>query len=290
MAGPAGYAGRELLVVKLGGTTLAEQRAVLEEVASVSATHDLVIVHGGGKRVTEWLARLDVETRFEAGLRVTDDRALEVAVAVLRGVVNTELVATLRNLGADAVGLSGVDGGLLIAERIPSLGRVATVVGARPTVLYALFAAGKLPVVAPLATDENGIVCNVNADEVAAGLAAGLHARLILLTDADGVRGADGKRIPSLDAAMAERLIEQGVIGSGMVPKVRSGLRALALAQTDELADSAAGARASIEVVIADGAAPAALSRALDDPSFGTRLRAAAGRAPDSRGSRASGG
>jgi acetylglutamate kinase len=272
------------VVVKLGGTTLAEQRAVLQEVASLSATTDLVIVHGGGKRLTEWLARLGVESRFENGLRVTDDRALEVAIAVLRGVVNAELVATLRSLGADAAGLSGVDGGLLIAERIHALGRVATVVGARPAVLYALMAAGKLPVVAPLATDEDGAICNVNADDVAAGLAGGLHARLVLLTDADGVRGAEGRRIPSLDAQEAERLIAEGVIGGGMVPKVRSGLRALAWAEA--ALEGTAGP--SIEVVIADGSAPNALRRALDDPSFGTRLRAAAGSAR--RGTFAGGG
>jgi acetylglutamate kinase len=270
---------RELLVVKLGGTTLAEQRSVLEEIAALSASWDVVVVHGGGKRLTEWLGRLGVETRFEAGLRVTDDAALEVAVAVLDGVVNSELVATLRSLGADAAGLSGVDGGLLIAERIPALGRVATVVGARPALLYALFAAGKVPVVAPLATDEAGEICNVNADDVAAGLAGGLNARLILLTDADGVRGADGQRIPSLDPTEAERLIEDGVIGGGMVPKVRSGLRALAWAKA-AAEGSPAPPVPSIEVVIADGGAPAALRRALDDLSFGTRLRAAAGSAP----------
>lgn len=271
-------------MVKLGGTTLAEQRPVLKEVAALSVTKDVVVVHGGGKRLTEWLGRLGVKTRFENGLRVTDDDALEVAVAVLRGVVNAELVATLRSLGADAAGLSGIDGGLLICERVPALGRVATVVGARPALLYALLAAGKLPVVAPLATDEDGVICNVNADDVAAGLAGGLNARLVLLTDADGVRGASGRRIPALDAAEAERLIADGVIGGGMVPKVRSGLRALAWAEA-----SMEGSRApSIEVVIADGGAPGALSRALDDPSFGTRLRAAAGSAP--RGTSADGG
>ena len=254
--------GRELLVVKIGGTTFAEQRGALADVAAVAASQDVILVHGGGKRLTEWLERTGVTSHFVGGLRHTDDAALEVAVAVLRGIVNTELVAALRALGADAVGLSGVDGGLLIAERVPGLGRVATVTGARPGTLYALLADEKLPVIAPLATDEDGFVCNVNADDVAAGLAGGLGARLILLTDSDGVRGADGARIPSLDAEAAERLIGEGVIATGMVPKVRASLRALE--------------ESCPEAVIADGSAPAPLSRALDDPSFGTRLRRAA--------------
>jgi acetylglutamate kinase len=260
---------RELLVVKLGGTTLADQRSVLEEVAGVAATRDVVLVHGGGKRLTEWLDRLGVESHFADGLRVTDDAALEVALAVLRGVVNGELVAALQGMGTDAVGISGIDGGLLIAERVPDLGRVATVTGARPGVLYALFANDKIPVVAPLALDEDGVICNVNADDVAAGLAGGLRARLVLLTDTDGVRDAKGRRLATLDAAAAEKLIADGIISGGMVPKVRAGIQAL----------SWSGG----EAVIADGAAHAALSRALDDPGFGTRLRAEAGPAPKNR-------
>ena len=184
----------EILVVKLGGTTIAEQSQVLEEVAAVARHRPVVLVHGGGKRITEWLERLGVPSRFEGGLRVTDAQSLEVAAAVLRGVVNSELVAGLRDLGVDAVGLSGVDGGLLVAERIPHLGLVASVVGLRRDLLDAILVGGQVPVVAPLARDADGIVCNVNADDAAAGIAAGLGARqLVLLTDVDGVRDADGR-------------------------------------------------------------------------------------------------
>ena len=195
----------EILVLKLGGTTLAEQQQVLAEVAAVARRRPVVIVHGGGKRMTEWLDRLGVPTRFEGGLRVTDGQALEVAAAVLRGVVNSELVAALRDLGVDAVGLSGVDGGLLIAERVPGMGLVAHVVGIRRDLLDAILVTGQVPVVAPLARDEGGIVCNVNADDAAAGLAAGLGARqLVLMTDVDGIRGADGTKVATLTAAEAE--------------------------------------------------------------------------------------
>jgi acetylglutamate kinase len=246
-------------VIKLGGTTLAEQRPVLEEIAARTGQERLIVVHGGGKRLTEWLARMGVESRFEGGLRVTDDAALEVAIAVLRGVVNAELVTTLRGLGADAVGLSGVDGGLLRGPRMAGLGRVVAPSSVRAGVLHALIDSGALPVVAPLALDDDGLICNVNADDAAATLAGALDARLVLLTDTDGVRDANGQRIPTLSAEESERLIADGTIGAGMVPKVRCAQRALELG--------------SVEVVIADGGARSALSHALGDPGFGTRWR-----------------
>lgn len=252
-----------LVVVKLGGTTVAEQAAVLAEVAAVARTRPVVVVHGGGVQVTDWLARLGVPTRFEDGLRVTDEASIEVVAAVLRGAVNTALVAALRERGADAVGLSGVDGGLLVAERTPGKGLVATVVDVRRSLLDALLVDGRVPVVAPLACDESGTVCNVNADDVAAGLARGLGAdHLVLLTDTDGVRGPGGERLARLDAATIEAAIDDGTIGAGMVPKVRAAVAAVA-------------GRGAGSVVIADGGAPRALERALADDDFGTRLVAA---------------
>jgi acetylglutamate kinase len=251
----------EILVLKLGGTTIADQRQVLAEVASISRRRPVVIVHGGGQRISEWLDRLGVKSQWEGGLRVTDAAALEVAAAVLRGVVNSELVAALRDLSVDAVGLSGVDGGLLIAERVPGLGLVAHVVGLRRDLLDSILVAGQVPVVAPLARDDQGVVCNVNADDVAAGIAAGLGARqLVLMTDVDGVRGSDGRRIDTMTAEEAEALIENGVISGGMVPKIRAALAALTFPGS--------------EAIIADSGAERALERALDDAAFGTRIRA----------------
>ena len=253
----------EILVIKLGGTTIADQQQVLEEVAAVARRRPVVLVHGGGKRITEWLERLGVPSKFEGGLRVTDAQSLEVAAAVLRGVVNSELVAGLRDLGVDAVGLSGVDGGLLIAERIPHLGLVATVAGLRRDLLDAILVAGQVPVVAPLARDAEGIVCNVNADDAAAGIAAGLGARqLVLLTDVDGVRDADGRKLDTLTVAEADHLIESGVIAGGMVPKIRAALSALGW-------DGA-------EAIIADASARTTRSTARSsDRAFGTRITAA---------------
>jgi acetylglutamate kinase len=249
----------ELVVVKLGGTTLAENAAVLEDVARQRDRRSLVLVHGGGNRLSDWLTRLGIESRFEAGRRITDDAALEVALAVFGGLVNGELVAALNRAGVPAVGLTGIDGGLLAGRRLPGLGRVARVVGASPAPLYALLAAGLMPVVAPLALDDDGAICNVNADEVAAGLAGALGARLVLLTDTEGVLDARGRRVPLLDELTAEQLMTEGVIRDGMLPKVRGALAALRLGAT--------------EVVIADGRASRAVGRALADETFGTRLR-----------------
>ena len=259
----------EVLVIKLGGTTLADQAQVLDEVAQLARKRPVVLVHGGGKRITDWLERLGVPSRFEGGLRVTDAASLEVAAAVLRGVVNSELVSDLRDRGVDAIGLSGVDGGFLIAERIPHLGLVAHVTGIRRDMLDSLLVAGQVAVVAPLARDEQGVVCNVNADDAAAGIAAGLGARqLVLMTDVDGIRDAAGEKIAVLTAPEAERLIADGVIRGGMVPKIRAALQAV------EWSGS--------EAVIADSSAPDALTRALSDPTFGTRITAGAGPAPAS--------
>jgi acetylglutamate kinase len=252
----------EVLVVKLGGTTIEEQQGVLAEIAAVARQRPVVVVHGGGRRLTDWLDRLGVPTRFEQGRRVTDDAAIEVATAVLGGLVNGELVAALRSHGADAVGLTGVDGGLLNGERVPGLGRVARVVGVDHDLLDSLLVAGRVPVVAPLVRDEAGIVCNVNADEAAAGIAADIGARqTVLLTDVPAVLDATRQPIRSLAADTARALIADGTIAGGMIPKVEAALAALGPSPTPET-----------EVVIADGRAPDALLRALGDRSFGTRV------------------
>lgn len=248
----------ELVVIKLGGTTLAEEHATLAGVAELAGAHRMVLVHGGGKRLTDWLERLGLESRFEEGRRVTDDAALEVALAVLGGLVNGELVAELLRLGAPAVGLTGVDGGLLVSERIADLGRVGRIVGARPSVLYALLAAEQLPVVASLALDEQGEIVNVNADEAAAGLAGALGARLVLLTDTDGVLDDGGRRIDRLDELTAEQLLSEGVIAGGMVPKVKAALAVLRSGGSG--------------VVIADGRAKGVVGRALAGADIGTRV------------------
>ena len=253
------------VVVKLGGTTIAEQQDVLREIAAERQQRPVVVVHGGGKRLTSWLERLGVESRFDDGLRVTDEATLEVAVAVLGGVVNTELVVALRHLGADAVGVRGVDGALITGSRSARLGRVIAEPQTDGTLLTTLLETGRLPVVAPMGIDDEGLLCNVNADDAAAAISASLGGELLLLTDTDGVRDADGERIGELTPAAAERLIESGTIAGGMVPKVRSALRALGPGSHAERA------------VIADGRSRAALHGALYGDG-GTGFRVSHGR------------
>lgn len=255
------------VVVKLGGAPLGESAGLLAELAELHHRLPLVVVHGGGNRVTSWLERLGVPTRFEEGRRVTDEAALEVATAVLRGAVNVELVAALRRSGADAVGICGVDGGLLAGRRLAGLGRVVEIAGIQRELLDTLLEAGRLPVVAPLALDEQGTVCNVNADDVAVAIARELGAaHLVLLTDTDGVRDAGGRRVVILEPSAVAVLVESGVIDGGMIPKVRAAL--------DAVADGGAAA-----AVIADGSIPGAIGRSLADPGFGSRAQAATGAA-----------
>jgi acetylglutamate kinase len=241
----------DTVVVKLGGTTIVEEQAVLGEIAIEQRERPVIVVHGGGKRLTVWLDRLGVKSHFDDGLRVTDEPALEVAVAVLGGLVNAELVTALRGLDADAVGVRGVDGGLISGPRSKRLGRVIAEPRTDAALLGTLLDGGRLPVVAPMGIDDDGLLCNVNADDAAASISAAVGGELLLLTDTDGVRGADGERIEELSPGAAEQLIASGVIAGGMVPKVRSALRALGPGSQAERA------------VIADGRSAAALHDAL---------------------------
>lgn len=245
MSGPA--------VVKLGGTTIAEQEDVLHEIVVEQRQRPVVVVHGGGKRLSTWLERMGVESRWDAGRRVTDDATLEVFLAVISGIINAELTEAMASLGAPAVGVRGIDGGMVRGPRAAGLGRVISEPRADATFLETILGAGYLPVVSPMGLDEHGRICNVNADDAAAALSAALGGELLLLTDTDGVRGGDGTRIPQLTPETAARLVDDGVIAGGMLPKVAAALRAIG-----------PGSRA-VRAVIADGRTPRALHRALHE-------------------------
>ncbi len=151
------------------------------------------MIHGGGNEVERWSRRLGLEPRTHDGLRVTDPETLEVAIAVLGGLVNTQLVAALTSAGRSAVGLTGADAGLLrVRRRDPQLGEVGEVTGADPAILEALIAAGQLPVVASIGLDDAGSLLNVNADEAAGAIAAARGGVLLLCTDVAGVQ-LDGR-------------------------------------------------------------------------------------------------
>ena len=252
------------ILIKLGGTLLDEagQRASLAaQIARVPGLgHQAVVVHGGGKQMTRFLAERGVESRFVDGLRVTSPDVIDAVVKVFAGSVNKSLVSSLIAAGAPAVGLSGIDGVLAEARQLrPELGAVGEIVRTNPGVLDALVAGGFLPVVACVAGDRSGAVFNVNADQMAVACAAGYQAaRLLFLTDVDGVRGADGGTLPVLTEAGARQLIADGVATGGMQAKLNSACAALA-----------AGVG---EVVIAPGAAPAVIERLLGGIALGTRI------------------
>jgi acetylglutamate kinase len=235
----------DILVAKIGGSTLGAHDTTLEDVVALQRRGlSPVVVHGGGALISEWLKLHGVPTRFERGLRVTDERTLEVVVAVLAGVVNKGLVAALSAAGGRAVGLSGADGGLLKArlvdEKLGFVGEVAEV-DTRP--LLDLLDDGFVPVVATVAVEwrgdaPTGQLLNINADTAAGAVAQALAARwLVFLTDVPGIRDRDGKTVSALSAARANALSEAGVIQGGMIPKVEACLGAAGLGCRSVIAD-----------------------------------------------------
>ncbi len=218
------------LVIKLGGSTLENQRDALEDIVWLRGLGARpVLIHGGGAEINEWLARLGIPSRFERGLRVTDAQTLDVVRMVLTGKVNGELVCMLGQLGGRAVGLTGLDGALLRARVLtPTLGFVGVVTSVDPGLVDTLSAAGYIPVVAPLALGEDGSILNVNADDAAADLACGLRAaKLLYLSDVPGILDASGALLSTLTDAQVRALIADGTIYGGMIPKAEACLRAL---------------------------------------------------------------
>ncbi|HRC62831.1 MAG TPA: acetylglutamate kinase [Dehalococcoidia bacterium] len=217
------------IVVKIGGSTLGAEDTTLDDVVALhQAGERVAVVHGGGAMITDWLTRLDVPSEFVDGLRSTSAEAMEVVVAVLRGVINTQLVAAIVQRGGRAVGLSGVDGGVVRAERYdPRLGYVGRVTSVDGAFLGALMEAGAIPVIAPVGLEAPEQPLNINADTVAGEVARAVGARqLVFLTDVDGLLDGDGALIPALDAERAEALRAAGTLSGGMIPKVEACFRA----------------------------------------------------------------
>ncbi len=223
------------VLVKIGGS-LAEDRRALSELCSALAEFsrsgaDLALVHGGGKEINRNLELLAEKPRFEGGLRVTDEPAMKMVEMTLSGWVNKELVRLLLGEGCRAVGISGVDGGQFVARKrggTPDLGRVGKIVSADGALVEHLWAGGWLPVVSPVSNDDERRPLNINADEAASALAVALKAdKLLFVSDVPGVM-RDGETIPELDEAKIAKLVEEGVISGGMIPKTRSCLEGIA--------------------------------------------------------------
>ena len=236
----------EVTVVKIGGSTLGSQDTTFEDVAYLQQQGGrLVIVHGGGKLVTEWLTRQGTPTRFVRGERVTDKAALDMVTAVLGGLVNKEIVATINSLGGRAVGICGADGALVQARlRDDEMGYVGTVAKVDVGPLEMLLESGYIPVVAPLGLyaferpSEAPRLLNINGDTLAGEIAAAIGAeRVIFLTDVAGICDQQGRLLPHLSSEEAEALMASGEASGGMIPKIKGCLRALSKASLARIID-----------------------------------------------------
>jgi acetylglutamate kinase len=250
-------------LVKLGGTLLdsPETRARLaREIAAFAQSAEVAVVHGGGKQMTRYLSERGVESKFVNGLRVSTPEVIDALLKVLAGTVNQELVAALAGAGARPVGLTGLDGGISIAEQLsPELGAVGKPVRSNPELLDLLCSNGYLPVVACLGGGPNGEIYNVNADQMAISCAAAFRAdRLFFLTDVDGVRDGSGKIAPVLTPSCIDELVANGIATGGMQAKLESAKAALACGVG--------------EIVIAPGQVPGIVAMLAAGEKTGTRI------------------
>ena len=234
------------IVVKIGGSTLGDHDTTLEDLVTLQRQGNFpVVVHGGGRLITDWMARQGIRPRFIRGLRVTDARSLDIVVAVLTGLINKDLVASISALGGKAIGLSGVDGGMLQARiEDPELGLVGRVVEVNSEPINVVLAAGYIPVIAPVAVrcedepNHDAALLNVNADSAAGEIAAAMGAhRLLFLTDVEGVLDSSRRLIPRLTARQARGLMRSNVVDGGMVPKLEACLTALKQNSVSQILD-----------------------------------------------------
>lgn len=232
----------EAVVIKIGGNVLPHREAFCDDVKALwQAGIFTVIVHGGGKAVTDMEETLGREASFVQGLRVTDADALELVQMVLAGKVNSDLVAMLQGHGVDAIGLTGADGQLLMAEprnKPSGLGYVGEVKEVSMGMFVVVAEAQMVPVIAPLGITEDGQLLNINADTVAGEIAQAFPAEhFVLLTDVPGVQDKDGRVLASLSEARARQLIRNGTISGGMIPKVTACIDALKEVPTAHIVD-----------------------------------------------------
>ena len=223
------------VVVKIGGSTLGNHDTTIEDLVTLQKVGiPVVVVHGGGREINDWLSRLNISSNFAHGLRVTDLETLKVVTAVLSGLINKELVSVIWRLGGMAVGISGADGNLIQAKNItPELGYTGEELNVDVSILQALLTAKYIPVVAPICiglfdTSEETNLINVNADTVAAEVAAALDAeKLILLTDVPGLYDGSKNLISKLSYDEARVCLESGIASGGMATKIKACLSAL---------------------------------------------------------------
>ncbi len=255
------------VVVKLGGRALEAPGAARELGAALARLPGgSVVVHGGGAEVSGWCSKLGIAPRFLDGLRVTDPDTLEVAVAVLAGLANKRLVATLRTTGVDAVGLSALDGGTVEVERhadASRLGAVGQVVAVHPQLLETLLAQGRTPVLASIGAAGEQLF-NINADDLAAGLAGALGARaLLLLSDTPGLM-LDGRVVTRLGANEVAAALAHPDVKDGMRPKLRAAAAAIEAGAQRVVIGAWAGPETIIELLAGEGGGTTLLARTME--------------------------
>ena len=223
------YTGKTI-VVKFGGHAMVDPALTESFAADIALLRQVgmrpIVVHGGGPQIAQMLERLNVSTKAVDGLRITDEPTMEIVEMVLAGKINKGVVTALNKAGGTAVGLSGKDGRLLLAEKVQrddgvDLGFVGQPKHVNTAVIEAIRDAGLIPVIAPIGVDENGQGYNINADNAAGAIAAALKAeRLIMLTDVDGVKDKVGELVSEIRRADIAGLVEDGTVSGGMIPKL----------------------------------------------------------------------
>ena len=222
-----------IIVIKLGGhamTDLTAMKSFARDIVLMKQCNvNPIIIHGGGPMINATLSKLDITSSFHEGKRITTEEIMEVVEMVLSGKVNKSIVSALNEQGGKAVGLSGKDSSLIYCEQdTPELGCVGKIMEINPEVLNSFIDSDFIPVVAPIGYGNNSKTYNINGDTVAGALASSLSAdRLLLLTDVEGVKSSEGNLIPQLDPMRARKLIKDGVISEGMIPKVNTSLDAI---------------------------------------------------------------
>lgn len=234
------------IVIKYGGHAMVEgslKEAFARDITLMKFVGlNPVVVHGGGPQIGSVLEKMGINSQFVDGMRVTDGPTMDVVEMVLVGKVNKEIVAQISHQGGKAVGLSGKDGRLILAEKlhlvrpqaedkppeIIDIGMVGEVVAVNPVIIRTLEDGGFIPVIAPVGAGEAGETYNINADWVASKVAVALNAvKLVLLTDVKGVLDKDGSLISSMTEADVQAMLKQGAISGGMIPKIRCAIEAV---------------------------------------------------------------
>jgi len=231
------FSGRKI-VIKYGGSVMEEEilkKAVFRDIALLASVGVRpIIVHGGGPEINNWLIKLKIKPKFESGLRVTDEKTMEIVEMVLMGRVNKQIVRGINETGATSIGLSGLDGNLIQARKLKSSihGFVGDISKINSRILDPLIDKGYIPVISSIGSTNNGISLNINADYVAGEIAAAINAeKLILLTDTPGIlKDLNNPKslIRNINLKQARKYIEENIISDGMKPKTECCIRAIA--------------------------------------------------------------